>query len=296
MTFTTLLSFFFIYGFLGWCTEVAFAAFKERKFVNRGFLNGPICPIYGVGICVVVSLLTPIKDNLILLYITSTILVTLLEGVTGWAMDKIFHNKWWDYSEQPLNIGGYVCLVFSLVWGVACVAVVDLIHPPIAMVVKHIPSVVLVVILVILSAALLADLWVTASTIFKMNKRLEAMELIAKELHELSDQIGEGIFNQMTATMERQEASKEKYEEAKEKYEEAKERILEVGIEFKEKSQDVSEEVTARIASLKQNYQELTEKGNAISRRLVRAFPKMKSRKSNEQLEKLRERLAGLKK
>ena len=111
---------FFVYGFLGWCTEVAFAAFKERRFVNRGFLNGPICPIYGVGVTMVIWCLDPVRENLLILYVASVILVTVLEGLTGYAMDKIFHNKWWDYSNMPMNIGGYVCVLFSLIWGVAC--------------------------------------------------------------------------------------------------------------------------------------------------------------------------------
>ena len=123
---------FFIYGLLGWCTEVAFAAVKSGKFVNRGFLNGPICPVYGVGVGIVVFLLYDYRDRIVLLYVLSTILVTFIEWLTGYLMDKIFHHKWWDYSHMPLNIGGYVCLLFSLVWGVACVFIVKVIHPLIA--------------------------------------------------------------------------------------------------------------------------------------------------------------------
>ena len=116
---------FFVYGFLGWCTEVAYVAVKQGKFVNRGFLNGPICPVYGFGVGVVVQFLTPVENNLVLLYISSTILVTAIEGITGFLLEKIFHNKWWDYSDQPLNIGGYVCVLFSLIWGVFCVLASD---------------------------------------------------------------------------------------------------------------------------------------------------------------------------
>ena len=90
--------YFFVYGFLGWCTEVIFAAFKQHRFVNRGFLNGPICPIYGVGVTLVIACLEAFQSNLLLLYISSVILVTVLEGVTGWAMDKLFHNKCRDSS------------------------------------------------------------------------------------------------------------------------------------------------------------------------------------------------------
>ena len=100
MTYYDILFSFFIYGFLGWCSEVAFAAFKQHSFVNRGFLNGPICPIYGIGVTVVVASLQPYVGNLILLYITSTILVTFLEWLTGFLLEKMFHHRWWDYSEM----------------------------------------------------------------------------------------------------------------------------------------------------------------------------------------------------
>lgn len=108
-----LILYFFVYGFLGWCTEVAFAACKERKFVNRGFLNGPICPIYGIGVGIVVQFLTPYKENLVLLYIASVVMVTALEWVTGFILEKIFHNKWWDYSKMPLESDTFL-LIFLL--------------------------------------------------------------------------------------------------------------------------------------------------------------------------------------
>ena len=87
------LLYFFIYGILGWCAEVAFAAVKERRFVNRGFLNGPICPIYGVGVVMVVVFLEPFEDQWLLLYLASAVLVTLIEGMTGYVLDKLFHHK-----------------------------------------------------------------------------------------------------------------------------------------------------------------------------------------------------------
>ena len=232
-----ILLYFFVYGFLGWCTEVGFAAVKEHKFVNRGFLNGPICPIYGVGVTVVIALLTPYKENLILLYVSSVILVTLLEGITGWAMDKIFHNKWWDYSEQPLNIGGYVCLVFSLVWGVACVAIMDFIHPPIARLLSLIPHTLGILLIAVLGIAMFADLYVTASAIFKFNKRLASMQKIAIELHEISDQLGEDIYEKVIAAMEKQEVSRQKLDEATA---ELKEKTQAAAAGIKEKTQEAA--------------------------------------------------------
>ena len=170
---------FFIYAFLGWCTEVAFAAFKERRFVNRGFLNGPICPVYGFGVVAVIHFLTPLRSNLLLLYLGSAILVTAIEWLTGFILEKVFHNKWWDYSNMPLNLNGYVCLLFSLIWGVFCVFIVDVFHPLIDTLLSHIPFLVGIILVCILVIAGLADLYVTASGILKLNKRLEKMQAIA---------------------------------------------------------------------------------------------------------------------
>ena len=88
--------FFFVYAFLGWCVEVAYAAITTRELVNRGFLNGPICPIYGCGMAAVLTLLLPLQDNLLILFAGGMLLTTLIELVGGWALYKLFHTRWWD--------------------------------------------------------------------------------------------------------------------------------------------------------------------------------------------------------
>ena len=110
---------FIIYAFIGWCSEVSYAAMDRGIFVNRGFLNGPYCPIYGIGVLTVIVILTPLKRNLLLLYVGSFFLTSILEFLTGFILEKVFHNKWWDYSNKPCNIMGYVCLKFSIFWGFA---------------------------------------------------------------------------------------------------------------------------------------------------------------------------------
>ena len=318
--------YFFVYGFLGWCTEVAFAAWKEHRFVNRGFLNGPICPVYGIGVTLVVHFLSPYRSNLIILYITSTILVTALERLTGFILERVFHNKWWDYSNMPLNLNGYVCLLFSLIWGVACVLIVDFIHPVIHKLLLYIPVIVGVIILIILGIGMFADLYVTASGILKMNKRLAAMQEIADELHEISDKIGENIYKNTIAAMETQDAIKdsvtEKQEELKDsftaKQEEFKDSLAAKQMEFKdsfalkqeeilgnltERREEISEtldtvsdELKERIASLRKHYSELGEDFTGIQKRLLKAFPKMENKKYSESLDDLREKLNSLRK
>ena len=318
--------YFFVYGFLGWCTEVAFAAWKEHRFVNRGFLNGPICPVYGIGVTLVVHFLSPYRSNLIILYITSTILVTALEWLTGFILERVFHNKWWDYSNMPLNLNGYVCLLFSLIWAVACVLIVDFIHPVIHKLLLYIPVIVGVIILIILGIGMFADLYVTASGILKMNKRLAAMQEIADELHEISDKIGENIYKNTIAAMETQDAIKdsvtEKQEELKDsftaKQEEFKDSLAAKQMEFKdsfalkqeeilgnltERREEISEtldtvsdELKERIASLRKHYSELGEDFTGIQKRLLKAFPKMENKKYSESLDDLREKLNSLRK
>lgn len=120
---------FFIYSFIGWLWETVYCSLKAKKFVYRGFLIGPYCPIYGFGILGVLYLLEPLKQNIIVLYLLSTILVTILEYITSYGLEKLFHASWWDYKDVPLNINGRVALPVSLFWGIGCVLIVRVIHP-----------------------------------------------------------------------------------------------------------------------------------------------------------------------
>ena len=262
--------YFFVYGFLGWCTEVIFAAFKQHRFVNRGFLNGPICPIYGVGVTLVIACLEAFQSNLLLLYISSVTLVTVLEGVTGWAMDKLFHNKWWDYSKLPFNIGGYVCLLFSLIWGVACVFIVYFVHPLIHQVLSLIPHTAGIALIAILGIALLSDMIVTTSAIVKFNQYLELLKHITDELHAISNQIGAELYQNVMHVLDMQESSRQKLDDVK---------------------LEVSEEIRMQIVELKTRAQNLGEKVPKPARRLLKAFPKLESRNYKAQLELFRKKL-----
>jgi len=304
MTAYEMLMYFYIYGFLGWCTEVAYATIKERQFVNRGFLRGPICPIYGVGVTLVVLFLEPLQNNIILLYIASVVLVTVLEGITGFVLDKVFHNKWWDYSKRPCNIGGYVCLLFSLIWGIACVLIVKFIHYIFEMWVKEFPEMLGIALLIFLSGILLADLYITAMNILKMNKHLAYMEEIANELNYISNGLGVGIYKGVVETLEFGDETKAKWKgaaaEAKEKWEntttEAKEKWENTTSEAKEKWEDTTVEVKERIAELEKQYKELVAKPSQVSKRLMKAFPAMKSRKYKRAFSDIKERIKKLRK
>lgn len=133
--------YFFIFAFLGWCAEVAFAAVTKGRFVNRGFLNGPVCPIYGLGVVIVYLALEPIRNNFIMLFAGATLLTSALEWVTGLVLEKVFHHQWWDYSDKRFNLNGYICLQFSLLWGVACVFIMRFMIPLADIFVQLIPRI-----------------------------------------------------------------------------------------------------------------------------------------------------------
>ena len=169
-----ILWYFYIYGFLGWCSEVAFAAVAHGKFVNRGFVNGPICSIYGFGVMSVLLVLGPLKSSFWLLFGGSVLFTSAIEYLTGWVLEKVFHDKWWDYSKRPLNIKGYVCLEFSVLWGLACVFVVDVFQPLVAKVVDLIPKKLGWALLGTFSVLWITDNIITAMEIRKLPKKLHA--------------------------------------------------------------------------------------------------------------------------
>ena len=184
-------AYFLIYSCLGWCLEVIYAAVTTGTLINRGFLNGPVCPIYGFGMVIVLFALTPLSHSLFLLYLGGVILPSALELVGGWALYKLYHTRWWDYSDYPFNIGGYICLEFSLLWGVGTLIVMKLVHPIIANAVALIPPLVGLILMFLLYAIYAADTIATAFAASDLARDLDALEKVADSMHAVSDAMTE---------------------------------------------------------------------------------------------------------
>ena len=181
------LAYFLIYSCLGWCVEVVYAAATTGKLVNRGFLNGPVCPIYGFGMILVLFVLTPLQHSVLLLYIGGVILPSALELVGGWALYKLYRTRWWDYSDYPFNIGGYICLEFSLLWGVGTLVMMRAIHPAIAGMVDLVPPLAGLIVMCVLYAVYAADVVATAIAASGLANTLDTMEQLADSIHAVSD-------------------------------------------------------------------------------------------------------------
>lgn len=273
-----------IYSCLGWCCEVAFAALKTGKFVNRGFLNGPVCPIYGFGVLSVVLVLEPVKDNLLLLFFGSMVFTSLLEFIAGFAMERIFHDKWWDYSNNPFNIKGYICLEFSIIWGIACVLVVDIIHPIIMKLVNALPHTLGLWLMGALYVLLVTDAVLTLVELLKLPKRFKAMEELEAAITAVSDAMGENIYDSVERGRQRSEAFNEKHPDIAEKSREYMADMLEKRNEINQKAkerEDANKEaLAARKAELEAKLAQLKGR-NIVHRRITNAYPQLLEGKNN---------------
>lgn len=256
---------FFLFSFLGWCGEVAFAAVRQRRFVNRGFLNGPLCPIYGLGVVGMDFLLRPFAGNLAILLLGSMLVGSALEYLAGFLLEKLFHQKWWDYSNSRHNLHGYICLKFSLLWGVAGAVVVRYLTPLAHRLFSRIPAMVGWILLLLLGSFLVADFLVTVIGLIGLNRKLKNLEYVTSRLRQGSDKLGEDISKGAIALHDKRVAAKEALQK------------------------DWQREALRLKEKYERNIQE-----NRLRRRLLKAFPDLQLLKYSEQLEEFRQNVDGL--
>lgn len=294
MTFYDLLWYFTIYSFLGWCSEVIFATVTTGKFVNRGFLNGPVCPIYDFGMSLVLLVLLPFSDNIPLLFIGGALLTSAIELVGGWALKKFFHTTWWDYSNQPFNLGGYICLKFSILWGLCVVVVIRIVHTAIASLVHWIPFTLGAILVGIFIALFITDTIVTVLTIRKLNEKLTVINDMSARLRKESDAISNGL-GRLTLLAD------EKITEQKQEFDEKARPVLEEKLQaqraqLSEKYEEYRASLEDRRVKAQKSAEDLRAQWNSVTsklqrhtqRRLLRAFPTMKNDRADEALRRLR--------
>ena len=181
-----LLWIFFVYSFIGWCGEAAMAAVHRHKFVNRGFVSGPICPVYGAGAAAVAVFLPELKDQLFFLFLGGMIVTTFVEYLTGRLLELIFHRKWWDYSDQRFNLDGYVCLKNSAVWGLCSVLMICFFDPLLCRLLVLIPRLAGDILLWILGVLLVIDAVGSGVAVLGLKKKQSRITQITEELHKTS--------------------------------------------------------------------------------------------------------------
>lgn len=292
---------FFVYAMLGWLIEVSYGAMTRGSFINAGFLNGPWCPIYGIGVIGVTSLLNPVRENLLLLFAGAVVITSLLELITGLLLEKLFHKKWWDYSDRPYNLGGYICPLFSVGWGLACVFIVQLVHPRVLQLIRAIPDTLALLIAVILVMLLIADLIVTVNTIFKLNRKLEHLQELTAMIRQSSDEMGSKVAHGVIHMTDMKEDLEDRLTDMKEDLEDRWEKERTELHERLEKTQALKfEQVLMKMKNrewtqkdepleeIRQLRQDLLGSSLPGEHRLIRAFPKLEARHHKESLEELK--------
>ena len=189
--------YFFMYSCTGWVIESIYCSIAAKKWVNRGFLTGPLCPIYGTGAVVLTVLVNPIKEYLharvpdgfgydllafAAVVAAGMVLCDIVEFITSVLLEKLFHARWWDYSDKFLNIQGRICLMHTCYWGIATAAFLYIVHPLVDSVGQKIPAKAVYLSLLIILAVFAVDLFNAVKNAMDVKKLMDRMRLLSDKV------------------------------------------------------------------------------------------------------------------
>lgn len=295
-----------LYSFLGWCGEMVYCSLAHwRLCEKRGFLNGPLCPIYGHGALLVLLILRGGCGSPVLTFLLGGLLTTALEYVTSWAMEKLFHMRWWDYSNRFCNLGGRVCLLNSTLFGLASAGLCHWLSPIVnGWVLGLFDLGVAVPLAAVLLVLYLADIVLSVRSAIQIGSRLAKLHAIQEEfsrkLEELraeQQRVLETQLEKLSQGRERlgegiaaaREAAGARADQAAQALQSRLEPLGELRGEFAQRLEQMKAEAQRRA-------RELYEGQDFFERRLMRAFPKLRSPLHSDALKKLREYWASRKK
>lgn len=205
-----LLWFFLVYAFLGWLGETALAAARKRRLINRGFLNAPFSPVYGLAGVLFALFLPELREDPVFLFLLGMILATALELATGVALERIFRQKWWDYSDERWNFQGYICLKYSVIWGVLSVLSIFFFNPLLIRLIALIPRPVGNLLLLILFILLAIDFLGSWAALVQLNGALKEPSEISRRWKRLSTALDNAVTRAIQRRMARAYPSLEK--------------------------------------------------------------------------------------
>lgn len=249
--------YFFVYSCLGWICECIYCSCLQKKIINRGFLNGPICPVYGVGALIIITGIWSYKDSIVAVFVLGIILTSLLEYMTATILEKLFHAKWWDYSKHKFNINGKVCLLNSTMFGFMSVFVIEFLHPFVINVLSRINSTILFVFLMFSLIAMIGDLIVTAKALNSLTVRVDSLVVIVDDMKKIHAKFK--LYED---------------EEFLRKLKISPEEVVQKLRAVSEKYSDLN--VQAKIEEIQDKFKYIKRK-TFVHRRLLNAFPNMKA-------------------
>ena len=256
-----LMNWLIIYSFFGWVWETCYVSVKSGKFVNRGFINGPLCTIYGFGAVSVYVILRPFSDNLLYLYLGGVVVATALEYVTAVLMESIFHTSWWDYSDNKFNFQGRICLGASLGWGAFTVILFKVLHPLVESIVILYPVYVGEIGICVIGVGYVVDFVFSAAAAFRIHEKLPVIEAAMEQAK-----------GEMLVKMHEKIASDGFAKEAT--LESVKERLGDVEVlkEMEQKRAAITAEISAELQKRKEA---MAAKVGHNMQRFVKAYPNL---------------------
>lgn len=302
--------FFIIYGFLGWCYESAYVSIKHKQWVNRGFVRGPLLPLYGSGAILLLFVTIPFRENLLFMYVSGAIGATLLEYVTGVAMEALFKVRYWDYSKRRFNFQGHICLAATTLWGVFAIVIVKVVHRPIENLVMGLPETLVEIFVMVVTVVFAADFALSFKAAMdirdvlikleevqremeRMQKRLDVIlafaedsrEQVVMNTYERLDELTDALEERFARVKELREKLDAKIdEEIRERSEEWKERTE----EWKSKSDAYKEELEELRINFRVNMEkrfQLLHRKDFFRRDMIRSNPSMVSKQFKEAFE-----------
>lgn len=287
---------FYFYCFVGWCVESTHVSIRTRKLTNRGFLRGPFLPLYGSGAIMMLVVSIPFQGNVFLIYLAGCAGATILEYVTGVAMEALFKVRYWDYSKYKFNFQGRICLGTTLSWGFLTILMTEVIHVPVEQAMLAIPAKVLTVVTVVLTAVIFADFTLSFKAAIDLRELLVKMEKTKEELLGIQKRLYAIVSLAEESLEERREAFAGNVEELKSSIEGALERLKVMAVS---KPSKYLESVKEELAELKTKYavsveirRHLGSIRDFFQRDILMSNPTMTSHRYKEALEELKRRVA----
>lgn len=288
-----------VYSLLGWCGEMIYCSIGQRRLCEkRGFLNGPLCPIYGHGALVVLFCLDGGCGNPLLTFLLGAILTSIVEYITSYMMEKLFHMRWWDYSRYKFHINGRVCLLNSTLFGLASVFLCHLANPPIAHWIENIISAPIgIPLAIILLIIYLSDIILSVRSAVQISDHLAKLHAIQSELTEKLEELK--AEQQQVLEAERRHISQRKAEiiqAAEQKAAEAAQSLQSKLEPLTERSSEFTARLEAAKSEAQQKLRALYDRPDIFERRMLHSFPTMRSIHHPEALTKWREYMENRKK
>lgn len=276
---------FYIYCFSGWCFESTVVSVQQRRFVNRGFLRGPMLPIYGFGATMLLHIALPLYAHPFQLFFWSMVAATVFEYLVGWAMESLFKVKYWDYSTHKFQFQGRICLQSSLCWGVMGLLLSRLIHPPVETLIEHMPFFITVIAVALLSAMFASDVAVSVRTALDLAKVLEELDKMREQAEELRAQLSETAFVGLTRLSYRVDEARGEWSE---RMDDAKEQLTDaVG--------DAKEQIQQKLDDLQRSFEERAGSLKRTRKSLLRGNPTARSAQYDAVLQKLKKHVGSKK-